>query len=124
MTLAQAKARLRAVGVSLRFDDGEYIVKYKTGTYFTNDREDAVITGEMMAGARSVNPPDRTEKWVPVQTFGKHVDAILYQHTNGKRFRHDFTTQVEMIAVESVNGMDQAVLLRPVGRHPIWKDFL
>lgn len=70
------------------------------------------------------NPPERTEKWVPVQTFGKNVDAILYQHVNGKRFRHDFSEQVEMIAMESADGMNQAVLLRPVGRYPIWKDFL
>jgi hypothetical protein len=53
MTLRQAQARLRAVGVTLTKYDGEYRVNVKGGmeisAYYTNDLDDAVVTGEDMA---------------------------------------------------------------------------
>lgn len=52
MTMAQAKAILRAVGLSIRLRDGEYRVNYANGSeataYYTNDRDDAVNTGLAM----------------------------------------------------------------------------
>lgn len=52
MTLAQAKAKLRQIGVVLKKVDDEYIVNFKGGreatAYYTSDLDDAVSTGEAM----------------------------------------------------------------------------
>jgi hypothetical protein len=53
MTLTEAKAALRPLGLSLRKRDGEYRVNFTGGAeataYYTNDIFDAVETGRQMA---------------------------------------------------------------------------
>ncbi len=60
MTMQQAKVILRAIGVSIRKDDGEYRVNIIGGTeltaYYTSDLEDAVATGKAMSKAPEGTP--------------------------------------------------------------------
>jgi hypothetical protein len=55
MTIKQAKAELRPLGIALTKEPfgGEYRVNYWGGgestAYYTNDREDAINTGKAMA---------------------------------------------------------------------------
>ena len=53
MTLQEANDQLRPIGITLRKRDGEYRVNYKGGcedtAYYTNEVEDAVLTGKAMA---------------------------------------------------------------------------
>ena len=58
-TLAQAKATLRAVGVTITKRHGEYRVNLRGGqeatAYYTDDIEDAVNTGQQMADRRAAS---------------------------------------------------------------------
>lgn len=61
MTVKDLKAKLSAVGVSLKYDEGEYRVCVRGGSeataYYTNNKEDAYRTGLTMAPARyGLNP--------------------------------------------------------------------
>jgi hypothetical protein len=52
LTLAEARAELRAIGVTLKKSDGEYRVNFEGGpektAYYTDDINDAVKTGKAM----------------------------------------------------------------------------
>lgn len=56
MTLKQAKKTLKAIGITIRKNDGEYRVNIINGTEatacYTNDIEDAIGTGKAMARSR------------------------------------------------------------------------
>lgn len=53
MTQKHAAAQLRALGMTLRKEEGEYRVNFRGGSeataYYTNDLEDAVYTAADMA---------------------------------------------------------------------------
>ena len=54
MTLTEAKAAIKALGMTIRRENGEYRVAFKgkdseTSAYYTTDISDAVSTARMMA---------------------------------------------------------------------------
>jgi len=63
MTIAEAKAILRPLGVTLRHTVGEFRVNLAGGkeatAYYTDDINDAVATGRAMAAAPPVRDMDR-----------------------------------------------------------------
>lgn len=52
LTFAEAKEKLRILGITLKKVDGEYVVKFLCGNpatvYYTNDFQDAIKTGAHM----------------------------------------------------------------------------
>lgn len=52
MTIQSTKKRIRALGMSVRYSDGEYRVNYPNGTegsaYYTPDGHDAYLTALQM----------------------------------------------------------------------------
>ena len=72
MTDKEAMQKMRTIGMVLTKADGEYRVNFKGGeeatAYYTNDRNDAVVTGTIMAVERAM--PDKFNFRCPVVGCG------------------------------------------------------
>jgi hypothetical protein len=82
MTLAQVKAELRAIGVAIRKQDGEYRVNARGGAeeaaYYTNDLDDALQTGRKMVQPRIDEAnQEKVDRWVSGSLRGVSYSDVV-----------------------------------------------
>ena len=99
MTLQQAKTIAKTKGFTLRHRDGEYRVNLIGGTeqtaYYTDDRQDAVDTGSVMALSKLVTDM-RTAVDATVKAFCEADDANFL--SSMKFIRHQLDGMLAPIA--------------------------
>lgn len=99
MTLQQAKTIAKTKGFTLRHRDGEYRVNVIGGTeetaYYTDDREDAVNTGSIMANMKLVKDMS-TAVDATVKAFCEADDANFL--SSMKFIRHQLDKMLAPIA--------------------------
>lgn len=97
MTNKELKAKLSAVGVSVKYDEGEYRVCVRGGSeataYYTNDKEDAYHTGLAMAAKRDekVSADFHQLTSSQVDQLLEEADRVRYRkpkNANGSRARY------------------------------------
>lgn len=80
MSIKQAQATCRDMGMTLRKVDDEFQVKDRSwkwnhgGVYHTNDLQDAVSTAQRMSEELSIDAPISAETFIA--TLRKHVDEF------------------------------------------------